>query len=135
MSMEIEHFENRIAKVEEYIRQNKFVELAHLIQQLQDSLKVVRDLSFFEKQKQRIERFDKMIMTYMVQKENELVFKNDFYKRESANIRCLLGLERYFNKEKEFIENLIARKLNHEFSQMVQNQEVDRLEGTRFGSL
>ena len=61
MSMEIEHFENRIAKVEDYIRQNRLGDLVILVRQLQESLKVVRDLSFFEKQKQRIERFDKAI--------------------------------------------------------------------------
>jgi hypothetical protein len=39
-------------------------------------LRVVRDLSFFEKQKQRIERFDKTIMAYVLAKEKELVFEN-----------------------------------------------------------
>lgn len=31
MALEIEHFENRIAKVEEYIRHNKFMELVKLV--------------------------------------------------------------------------------------------------------
>lgn len=31
MSQEIEHFETRIAKVEEFIRQNKFHELVELV--------------------------------------------------------------------------------------------------------
>lgn len=51
MSQEIEHFETRIARVEDYIRQNKLAELVLLVRQLQESLNVVRDLSFFEKQK------------------------------------------------------------------------------------
>ena len=102
MSQEIEHFETRIAKVEEFIRHNKFHELVGLVYQLQESLRVVRDLSFFEKQKQRIERFDKTIMAYVLAKEKELVFENSSFNvlRQSAEeLRGLLCLEQYFQRE------------------------------------
>ncbi len=80
MSGEIEHFESRIAKVEDHIRHDKFEELVLLVQQIQDSLRVVRDLSFFEKQKQRIEKFDKMILGYVQAKERELLVETKYYR-------------------------------------------------------
>lgn len=110
MSQEIEHFEHRISKVEDYIKQNKFIELTQLIQQLQESLKVVRDVSFFEKQKQRIERYDKMILTYLQAKEKEYVFEcggEAAYKQNAKNIKALVTLQSYFKKESAFIEQLV----------------------------
>ncbi|CDW77287.1 UNKNOWN [Stylonychia lemnae] len=115
MSQEIEHFESRVAKVEEYIRLNKFSELVLLVQQLQESLKVVRDLSFFEKQKQRIEKFDKMIQAYAQNKEKEFIFECNFYKQNAENIRQLILLEQYFANDNQLVEQIMTQKLLKEF--------------------
>lgn len=60
---------------------------------------MVRDISFFEKQKQRIERFDKMIMGYLQTKEKELVYESDIYKQNASDIKALVSLQQYFKRE------------------------------------
>eukprot|EP00347_Sterkiella_histriomuscorum_P022232 403331208 len=134
MSQEIEHFESRIAKVEEYVRLDRFNELVSLVQQLQESLKVVRDLSFFEKQKQRIEKFDKMIMNYMQVKEKELIFDTQYYKQHQEQIGLLITLEQYFNQENQLIERLIDIKLVKEFEYLLNNkwEEINKEEDSSF---
>ena len=66
----------------------------------------MRDLSFFEKQKQRIERFDKAIMQYLLMKERELVLECPSYhslRQNQEQIRALITLEMYFNRGSTFI--------------------------------
>jgi hypothetical protein len=43
---------------------------------------VVRDLNVFEKQRQRIEKFDKMILGYVARKERDVIFDNPHYQHE-----------------------------------------------------
>ena len=81
----------------------------------------MRDLSFFEKQKQRIEKFDKMIQNYMQSKEKEFVFDCNFYKQNHESIKALLFLEQYFNKESQFLEQLIESKLIKDFEYLLTN--------------
>lgn len=68
------------------------MELVDSMKQVQDSLKVVRELSFFEKQRQRIDRFDKMIMSYMQSKEKEYLFDTQAYRSKVDEIRALIKL-------------------------------------------
>lgn len=119
MSGEIEHFESRIAKVEDFIRHDKFEELVALVQQIQDSLRVVRDLSFFEKQKQRIEKFDKMIMGYVQGKERELVLETKYYRQNASAINRLITLEAYFGREKQLIDLIVESKLLKDFDYLI----------------
>jgi hypothetical protein len=82
----------------------------------------VRDLSFFEKQKQRIERFDKMILSYVSAKEHELIFENAYYRSNSEQIKMLLSLEQYFGNEQGLIEQLIDQKLVKDFDFTLNNK-------------
>lgn len=128
MSQEIEHFETRIARVEDYIRQNRLGELVTLVRQLQESLKVVRDLSFFEKQKQRIERFDKAISTYAEGKRAEVVgLPYGQFRTRGREIRALVALEGYFGREREFMESLVKERFLKELSSRLSQEVVGEL--------
>ncbi len=73
MASEIEHFEQRIAKALHLIQSDNLAELALLIQQLKDSLKVVRGMTGFEKQKDRVEKFEQHVLEYIQSQENEIL--------------------------------------------------------------
>ena len=72
MSNEIERFQERIGRVEELIRDDDLNALAWLLADLKLSLGMIESFSFFQKQKQRLDRLEKSILEYTQMKEEQI---------------------------------------------------------------
>ena len=99
MAAEIEHFEESIGQVEELMRKDSLAELTSLMGSIQESLNMVSNLSFFDKQKQRLDRFKKGIIAYTGQKEDEMIVPDKSFVGNPSDLRCLLLIYRHFDKE------------------------------------
>lgn len=133
MSREIEEFEQRVQKVEEFIRNDELVMLSNLVvYQLSASMNVVRGMNkaksagntklknpdpnsqvFRQHQQSRLQRFDKLILTYVQYKQNEILINDaskltgnqkdmdpeQTYKLNTLEINSILHLFNIFNKE------------------------------------
>ena len=64
MSRDIERFQERIGRVEELIQDDDINALASLLVELKLSLEMIQSFSFFQKQKQRLDRYEKVILEY-----------------------------------------------------------------------
>ena len=97
MSKEIEEFEQRVQKVQEFINNDELNKLSDLVvYQLSSSMNVVRDMNkvqtsntsngkpgargggqdnqvFKQHQQNRLQRFDKLILTFIQHKSNEVL--------------------------------------------------------------
>jgi hypothetical protein len=95
MSKEIEEFEQRVQKVDEYIRADDLVELCNLVvNQLGASLSVVKELAspdskqvFKQHQHNRLQRFEKLILTFVQYKQTEILEKD---KMEEIEVNSIL---------------------------------------------
>jgi hypothetical protein len=67
-------------------------------------------------------------MQYMLQKERELVFETiggyTTIKTRSAEVRGLIGLEKYFGREQSFVDLLLDQKVIKEFQEQVYAMQV-----------
>ena len=70
MSRDIERFQERISRVEELIEMDDLNSLASLLVDLKLSLEIIQSFSFFQKQKQRLDRYEKSIVEYTRMKED-----------------------------------------------------------------
>ena len=70
MTGDIERFQERISQVEELIEADDLNALAQLLVDLKLSLELIESFSFFQKQKQRLDRYEKVIVEYTQRKED-----------------------------------------------------------------
>ena len=73
MSDDIERFQERIGRVEDLIQDDDLIQLSRLLTDLKLSLEMIQNFSFFQKQKQRLDRFEGSILDY-ARRQEEHVF-------------------------------------------------------------
>ena len=70
MSSDIERFQEKISRVETLIAEDDLNGLASLLVDLKLSLEMIQSFSFFQKQKQRLDRYEQLILDYTMRKED-----------------------------------------------------------------
>ena len=106
------------------MRRDSLVELTALMGSIQESLNMVSNLSFFDKQKQRLDRFKKGIISYATQKEDEMIVADKTFVGTPSELRCLLLIYRHFSKEESFLDRFIEKVLLRQFNHHLRQAEA-----------
>ena len=89
MSCDIERFQERIGRVEELIEEDDLISLAELLTDLKLSLEMIQSFSFFQKQKQRLDRFEGSILEYTRIKEDQVFHKVKYNNSNNAVVKTI----------------------------------------------